>query len=463
MRYLLLWAVLFAVYASAIGIDTVGDSDYSSEEARVLLTAASLADDRDADISDEYADLDQLPHMPTDVVLQGRLMDGRVHDPQGVGLPAVVAPAYMLGGPRAVETLLAGVMALAFAVGLALARIVVPDPWATRSVAVVGISPPAVAHATSIGPDAAAALLLAVAVFFAARTREDARVGPAAASALALAGLPWLSPEYVVAGLPVAAMLIHWALRQHRRLAALVAVEVLSTSLLAYAALNGVLYGGLTPWAADVEHLLSPHVSTLDGYVERIPRIAALWLDRDVGIARWAPMIVLSLFGVWLLWRSHRESLSRALPERRAAEAVGALAAAACAGPLVVAALLSTDLYTTFPGRHLVAVAPLAAVLVAWASRHLPRLALVLGTMTVLATAWLLLKLRTGGVAAAWSPPASSVPWGPLERLLPSYAAGSTWADALSLILAAVLLVIVSIEWRAARLWRQPADPPRPV
>ena len=462
MRHLLLWAVLFAVYASAIGIHTVGDSEYSGEEARVVLTAASLASDRDPDISDEYADLDQLAHMPADVALQGRLADGRVHDPQGVGLPALVAPAYMLGGPRAVEVLLAAVMALAFVVAAALARVVVPDPWATRGVAVVGVSPPAVAQATSISPEAIAALLLTVAVLYAARTREDAGVAPAAASALALAALPWLSPEYVVAGLPVAAMLIHWTLRQRRGLAALVAVEILSTSLIAYTALNGLLYGGLTPLAADVEHLLSPDVSSLDGYVDRIPVIAALWLDRDIGIARWAPILALPLFGLWLLWRSHRDSLSRALPERREAEAIAALAAAACAGQLMVAALLSTDLYMTFPGRHLMAVAPLAAVLAAWASRHLPRLAVVLGALTVLATAWLLVQLRTGSVGA-WSPPMSSAPWGPLERLLPSYAARSSWADALSLILVAVVLIVVSIEWRAARLWRRPAEAPRQV
>ena len=462
MRYLVMWAVLLAVYASAIGLDAVGDSEYSGNETRLLLTAASLGSDRDADISDEHADLDQSAHLPADVALHGRLMDGRVHDPQGVGLPALIAPAYRLGGPRGVELLLAAVTALAFVVGAVLARIVVPDPWATRGVAVVGVSPPVVAQATTVGPDGVAALLLGVAVLFAARTREDGRVGPAAASALALAGLPWLSPEYVVAALPVAGMLLHWTLRQRRRLAALVAVEILSTSLIAYTALNGILYGGLTPLAVDVDHVLVPEVTDLDGYVDGIPRIAAVWLDRDIGIARWAPIVVLSLFGVWLLWRSHRDSLSRALPARREAEAVAALAAAACAAQLIIATLLSADLYETFPGRHLVAVAPLAAILVAWGSRHLPRLSLALGALTVLATAWLLVELRTGSVGA-WSPPASSAPWGPLERLLPSYATASAWTDALNLILAAVVLIIVATQWRAARLWRQSADVPRQV
>lgn len=462
MRHLVLWVVLFAAYVSALGIDAVGGSDYSGDEARLLLTTASLAADRDADISDEHADLDQSEHIPADVALYGRLQDGRVHDPQGVGLPALLAPAYLLGGPRGVELLLAALTALAFTVAAALARIVVPDPWATRGVAVVGLSPPAVAHATAIQADAAAALLLAVAVLFAARTREEARVPAAAASALALAALPWLAPEYAVAGLPVAAMLVHWTLRQHRRMATLVAVEIISTSVIAYTALNGVLYGGFTPLAADVEHVLSPEVATVGGYLERVPRIAALWLDRDVGLVRWAPILVLSIYGVWLLWRSRRDALSRALPARREAEAVAALAVAAGTAQLVIAALLSTDLHETFPGRRLLAVAPLAAVLVAWASRHLPRLALVLGALTVATTIWLVARLRLGSIGA-WSPPVSSAPWGPLERLLPSYAGGSVWADAVSLILAAVAMTVLAMQWRAARQWRQSADVPRRV
>ena len=462
MRHLVLWVVLFAAYVSALGIDAIGGSEYSGGEARLLLTTASLAADRDADISDEHAEPDLSEHIPADLTLYGRLRDGRVHDPQGVGLPALLAPAYLAGGPRTVELVLAALTALAFTVAAGLARIVVPDPWATRGVAVVGLSPPAVAHATAIHPDAAAALLLAVAVLFAARTREEARVPAAAASALALAGLPWLGPEYAVAGLPVAAMLVHWTLRQHRRMATLVAVEIISTSVIAYTALNNLLYGGLTPLAADVERVLSPEVATVGGYLERVPRIAALWLDRDVGLARWAPILVLSIFGVWLLWRSHRDGPSRALPARREAEAVAALAVAVGSVQLVIAALLSPGLHETFPGRHLLAVAPLAAVLVAWAARHLPRIALVLGALTVGTTVWLVIQLRLGSIGA-WSPPVSSAPWGPLERLLPSYAGASVWADAVSLGLAAVVMTVLAMQWRAARQWRQSADVPRRV
>ncbi len=463
MRHLLLWAVLFAVYAGTLGLDAVEGSEYAVEEAHHLLTAESLVSDGDVDVSDELR-ADGLPDgLPADLETHGRLMDGRIHDPHGAGFPIAIAPVYAIGGASGIELLLAAAMALAFTVAGGLARIVVPEPWATRGVLVVGLSPPVVAHATTIQPDGLAALLLTVAIFFAVRAREEARVPWVGGAGLALAALPWLGPEYMIPGAAVTVLLAHWTLRQHRRLAALIAFELISTSLIAYTAVNEAFYGGLTPLAADIEHRILPDVSFPGGYLDRAPRLAALWLDRDFGLVRWAPILGLAAFGVWLLWRSRRDALARMLPERREAEGVAGLALAVGVCLLLVAAVFgmgaSGDL---FPGRHLVAALPPAAVLVAWASRHLPRTAFALGALTVLATAWLLVALRTGA-EAAWGPPTSSVPWGPLERLLPSYQPITVWAEALTLILAAGLLVLIAVEWRATRLWRGTADSRRRV
>ena len=42
----------------------------------------------------------------------------------------------------------------------------------------------------------------------------------------------------------------------------------------------------------------------------------ALWIDRDVGLLRWAPVLALSVFAAWLLWRSRRAHLARLVAER---------------------------------------------------------------------------------------------------------------------------------------------------
>ena len=52
-------------------------------------------------------------------------------------------------------------LALAFVLAAALARRMVPEPWATVGVGLVGLSPPAVAASTTITPGTAAAVLLA--------------------------------------------------------------------------------------------------------------------------------------------------------------------------------------------------------------------------------------------------------------------------------------------------------------
>lgn len=463
MRHLLVWAVLFAVYAATIGLHAVEGSEYAVEEAHHLLTAESLVSDGDVDVSDDQLGAGPPDGLPADLAMHGLLMDGRIHDPHGAGFPLAIAPALAIGGAVGVELLLAAVMALAFAVAGGLARIVVPEPWATRGVLIIGLSPPVVAGATAIGPDGMAALLLTVAIACAARAREDARIPWVAAAALALAALPWLGPEYMIPGVAVAGLLAHWTLRQHRRIAALIAFEIVSTSLIAYTAVNEALYGGLTPLAADIEHRILPDLAFPGGYLDRAPSLAGLWLDRDFGLLRWAPVLALAGFGVWLLWRSRRDALARMLPERREAESVAGLAVAVGACLLMVAAVFGMGTYgDSFPGRHLVAAMPSVAVLVAWACRHLPRTAVVLGALTVLTTAWLLIGLRIGAIDA-WGSPSTSFPWGPLERLLPSYEPITVWAEALTLILAAALLVVVAVEWRATRLWRGTADPSRRV
>lgn len=463
MRHLLVWTVLFAVYAATIGLHAVQGSEYAVEEAHHLLTAESLVSDGDVDLSDDLPGAGRLDGLPADLEIHGQLMDGRIHDPHGAGFPLIIAPALAIAGVIGVELLLAAVMALSFVVAAALARVVVPEPWATRGVLAVALSPPVVVHASAVEPDGMAGLLLILAIFGAVRAREDARIPWVAAAGLALAALPWLGPEYLLPGALVSGLLMHWTLRQHRRLAALVAFEIVSTSLIAYTAVNEGLYGGLTPLAADVGHDIAPGFLPPDALLDRAPRLVSLWLDRDYGLIRWAPVLALAVYGIWLLWRSRRDALARMLPERREAESTAGLALGVGACLLLVAAVFGSGATgDRFPGRHLVAAMPGAAILIAWASRHLPRTALALSALTVLTTAWLLVSLRIGA-DDAWGAPTSSVPWGPLERLLPSYEPLTLWAGALTLVLAAALLVVVTVEWRAARLWRGTADSSRRV
>ena len=301
---------------------------------------------------------------------------------------------------------LAAVAALAFVLGAALARRVVPDPWATWAALLAGLSPPALASATAVLPALTAGALLAGAALCALAVRERPLLRTAYGGAAMLAVLPWLDPWLLVPAAPVALLLARWTSRRGRAVVALGTLEVQLASLVFYVTLNDRLYGGFTPLAAGESPATG--ASSVGEYAERVVRLAELWVDRDVGLLRWAPLFALAFLGAWLLWRSRRERLGRLVPEQRDVEHAAFLALCVCAGQVLVVAFTEPRLSGAwFPATQLVPALPCAVPLVAWGLRHAPVAGWALGALTLGASAWLALT-------AQWVPPGSDAPWGPL-------------------------------------------------
>jgi hypothetical protein len=442
-----LWAVLFAAYAATLGVSAFGASDYGGDEPHYLLTAESIITDGDVDLTDEYAARDFRGFYPYPLDPHGAPTAGRLNEPHGIGFPLLIAPAYALAGAKGVELLLAAIAALGFVLAAALARRVVPEPWATRGAALVALSPPALAYAATVYPELTAGAALCGAALLSARVHEHPRRRDALVAAALLALLPWLGTEYVIPAIPLLLALVHWTWRRGRRVLALLEVELVAASLVAYASVNDVLYGGLTPSAANAPGDPATDASPA-GLADRLPRLVSLWLDRDYGLLRWAPVLGLAGFGALLLWRSRRDGLARALPGRRTAEAAAALAAAVCAGQVLVAAFGATTMFGFwYPGRHVVAALPCAAVLVAWGLQRAPRAGAALGGLTLVASAWLMIALASGR-SGGWVHPGTTAPLGPLLDALPLYGVGSAWADALT---AGALAGLVALAARERR------------
>jgi hypothetical protein len=359
VRLLALWVVLFAVYAAGIGIDP-----RSGDELVHLRIAQTISD------------------------------SGEVEDaPQGAGFALAIAPVRSLAGARAVELALAAIAALGFVLGALLARRIVPEPYASAGAALAGLSPPAIAHAASIYPEATAGTLLAGAAVCAVSCREQPRKVTAAGGGAMLAVLPWLGPLFLVPAVPVAAALYVWCRRARRPLLGLAAAELLGASLVFYATLNERLYGGPTPWSATPQGETATGARTVLDYAGRVPRLATAWVDPAEGLLRWAPVFALVFFAGWLLVRSQRTGLARAVAARAGAEAAATLALAVVGAQLLVAAFLVPALGTHhFAGLHLVPALPVAGALVAWGARHEPRITAVLGAVTLVASAWVLLS-----------------------------------------------------------------------
>ncbi len=421
MRVLAVWAVLFAAYAATLGIDAVGGKDYAGDEPRNLLTAESIVSDFDIDLDDEFATRAYAGFHRATLRPEGSVVLGRRLEPQGFGFALLISPAYALGGPQGVELFLAAIAALGFALGALVARRIVPEPWASGAALLVGLSPPALAHATTVYPDLMAGTMLAGAVLAALRVRERPDLLSAVVGATLLALLPWLGPKFLLPAAPVAIALVRWTARRGRRTAAIAAAEIMVASLVVYATINDRLYGGLVPSAVAASGAPATGADSPGDYLERIPRLAALWIDRDVGLLRWAPVLALSVFSVWLLWRSRRTHIARVSAERGEAEIAAGLSLLVCGAVVLVAAFAAPTLAGEwFPARHLMAAFPIAAALAAWGLRHAPRTGAVLGALTLLCSAWLVIALAFGS-ANGWVHPGVDAPYGPGVRVLPRF------------------------------------------
>ena len=449
MRALALWAVLFAAYAATLGVNAVGGRDYGGDEPRYLLVAESMVSDRDIDLTDEFATRAYADFHAGPLPRQGQVILGRSMEPQGIGFALLIAPAYALGGANAVELFLAAITALGFVLAAAVARRMVPEPWASGAALLVGLSPLALAHATAVYPEAAAGTALAGAALCALRVRErpalrqrGRRRGAARRAAVAGAEVP--APGRADRG---RARALDGAPRPpHGR------------------ARGGRDHGRLDRRLRDDQR---PPVRRPDPvrrvrrraaarpartrsweHVERLPRLAGLWIDRDVGLLRWAPVLALSVFAAWLLWRSRRAHLARLVEARADAEAAAELALAVWGAVLLVAAFAAPSIDGEwFAGRQLVAGLPLAAALCAWGLRHAPRTGAVLGALTLLGSLWLALAFAFGD-AGGWADHGTDAPLGPAVELLPR--SGSVWFGVVASVLAVALVAVVAREW-----WRE--------
>jgi hypothetical protein len=390
-RSLGLWLVFFAAYAATLGMHLGAGSRYSRDESHVLMVADSITSDGDVDLSNQYAGhawnkWGGAPLRPTATLTNGRLVE-----PPGAGFPLLVAPAYALGGSVLVELFVAALVALGFVAAASLARVLAPEPWATRAAVVGCLSPAVVGASTTIGPELVGGSLLAIAAVLALRVRAWPRLGPTVGAALLVAALPWLALKLVLPAAVVALSLWWWLRRRNRGIAGFSALEVVLVSGVVYITVNDRLFGGLTPYAANGDADPLGHASVLD----RVTRIAGVLVDPGAGVLLWAPFGVLALVSVWLLARSHRERLSLVAYDQVDVESSALLLVLICGAVLLVAVVASPSLDGPwYAARDCLPALPCGAALCAWGYRRFPRIGNALAVVTLAGTAALLVAGR---------------------------------------------------------------------
>jgi hypothetical protein len=337
----LLFAVGFFLLAT-VGVHYTGRLRVSGDEPHYLLMAQSLWRDGDLELRDnkmrgemeEYTPADIQPHWGAP------RPDGRPFPAHGVGLPALLAPVYALGGRRACALLLVALGSGLALLARALALRVTGDEAVSKLAWIATLGPPASFYAFHVYTEMPSAVAVAGGLLL---LLGFPRSLPAAVAAAALAStLPWLHVKLIPAA--VALGVIGLVRLRGRARPAFVAVAALAAA--GYMAFFQSVFGHPTPLALYGGHL----PPRMDGAPLRAA--AGLLLDRSFGLLPHAPVFLLALAAVPLaLRRPLRETWPYAL---------------------VLAAVLGPVLWWRMwwggqcpPGRLLVPLVPLLAVLVA--------------------------------------------------------------------------------------------------
>ena len=300
-------AVAFIAAALGIGVRATFGAHVAVDETQYVLSALSLAEDRNFDISDELAQkrwrdfADVEPPVQTQVLADGRQISP--HDPL---LPLLLAVPVALGGWVAAKLTLAALAGLLAALTLwvAVRRLRLSLPLAATGVGIAAASAPLAVYGQQIYPELPAALVTMAG--FAALTgplgtaeaadelggKRRGSIHSVAVLGLAVAALPWLSIKYIVvaAALALLGVVRWWRSGHHHEAAGLAAGLAVAGG--GYLVAHRLVWGGWTVYASGDHFQQSGEFGVVGfhpHYVGRALRLVGLFVDCEYGIATWQP------------------------------------------------------------------------------------------------------------------------------------------------------------------------------
>lgn len=357
VRLLVVVGVVVAAWTSvgAFARATYG-SRTTADEPQYLVSAISLGQDGDLDIADELREGAFVPfHEQVLPEQTRRLDDGRRVSPHDPLLPALLAAPMAVGGWLAAKlalAALAGVLAASM-LWVAVRRFAVSPPVATVVVLVFAAVSPLVVYGTQVYPELAAALAVTAAIGGVTAPPTRGRV---LLVIVALTTLPWLALKYapVVAafGLVVAWC---WGVRARRWGPVVAVAAVLVADLALFGVVHQVVYDGWTAYAAG-DHFVGGELTVMGvqpDYASRAVRLVNLLVDRQFGLAAWAPIFLFAIPALAAL-------------VRRRPPGTAALVLPLAAGWLNATFVALTMHGWWWPGRQVVVVVPTVVLAVAW-------------------------------------------------------------------------------------------------
>ena len=162
MRLAALWLLLLGVYAATLTIPATAEDRYAGDEPHHLLAAKSWVQDGDLELSNQYAGRQWSEFVEEELEPSGELVRGRLHEPQGMGMALLISlrlPGWL--GRAAWSWRSRRCSRWRSCSPRRWRRRLVPEPWASSAALLAGLSPPALAAATTVSPEPVAATLLA--------------------------------------------------------------------------------------------------------------------------------------------------------------------------------------------------------------------------------------------------------------------------------------------------------------
>ena len=388
----MLLAAVAAVLGAAIGVparSTYG-AVTTADEPQYLLTALSLVEDGDLDISDELAAERWRDFHAADLPQQTRpLADGVRISPHDPLLPVLLAPAVGAVGWRGAQWTLVGVAGVlaALLVWTAVRRLGVRQTTAAVVVGTLGASVPLAVYGSEVYPELPAALVVTAGL--AVLLRGELRTREVVGLALVVVALPWLAVKYA----PVATVLAVAGGVRLLRAGRLRALGWLAAGLagagLVYLGVHRAVWTGWTVYASGDHFVDSGELGVMGfapDFLGRSVRLTALLAEERFGLMTWQPawLLLLPALGAWV---------------RRAPRGRVLVPTVLAAGWLTATFVALTMAGWWFPGRQVVVVLPAAILLVGWwVDRSWPRLATfaALGLVGIVSWVWLAVEATTG-------------------------------------------------------------------
>ncbi len=421
----------------------------TADEPQYLLTALSLAEDGDLDISDELASQRWRTFHEATLPQQTRALPGGArispHDPL---LAALLVPGVALAGwvgAKVTLAVLAGVLA-ALLVWTAIMRLGARPVVAVSLTSVFTAAVPLAPYGTQIYPELPAALAVAVAL---AVLLGPARPMGAVVIGTACCALPWLGVKYTPIAMVLmgATLLALW--RAGHRMPATGLTLGIAAAGVAYLVVHQMVWTGPTVYASADHFVTDGELSVMGvapDYWARTTRLVGLLIERSFGIAAWQP--------AWLLLVASVAAAVRARPP-----GWNVLVAVLATGWITASFVALTMAGWWVPGRQIVVVLPAAVLLcVWWAGRHTWAARAILAFGLVGVVSWLLLawEASTGRVTLVDDFYATANPlYRAWRAVLPDYlvpSAATWWRHG------AWLAALVAL---AARVWRASATSAR--